>query len=236
MRRLPRSVAASLALAALAAGLGACGSQIEIGHATPTTAGPYPTALPPTTTTAPPPPPTTAAAGTVGASLSQPAAAPVEAYYDESLETIGHLSIPRLGLETPVYQGLSLSTIDHGPSHWPGTALPGHLGNVTIAGHRVTHSRPFRNMDQLQPGDTATFTTDEGTFVYEYSGTEIVSPHRTDIATQWVAYTATMFACHPPGSARQRIVSYWRLISAPAPGQPDPAAYPPIQWPPPPPR
>ena len=37
------------------------------------------------------------------------------------------------------------------------------------------------------------------------------------------------------GSARQRIVSYWRLISAPAPGQPDPAAYPPIQWPPPPP-
>jgi hypothetical protein len=133
----------------MAAGLGACGSQIEIGHATPTTAGPYPTG--PAADHDDRAPADGGAPADVGASLSQPAPAPAEAYYDESLETIGHLSIPRLGLETPVYQGLSLSIIDHGPSHWPGTALPGHLGNVTIAGHRVTHSRPFRNMDQLQP-------------------------------------------------------------------------------------
>ena len=108
MRRPPRSVAAALALAAVATGLGACGSQIEIGHATPTTAGPYPTALPPTTTTAPPPPPPVAA-GTVGATLSQPEPAPTQDYYDEALATIGHLSIPRLGLETPVIRRVNAS-------------------------------------------------------------------------------------------------------------------------------
>ena len=64
MRRPPRSVAAVLAFAALATGLGACGSKVEIGHATPTTAGPYPTALPPTTTTIPPPPAPAVAGGT----------------------------------------------------------------------------------------------------------------------------------------------------------------------------
>ena len=42
---------------------------------------------------------------------------------------------------------------EQGPGHWPGTALPSQTGNVVVAGHRVTHSRPFRNIDQLGPGD-----------------------------------------------------------------------------------
>jgi sortase A len=221
-----RALAAVLALAAVATA--GCGSQLDIARSTPTTAPPVPATSAPTSTA-------TSAAPVVEQSvslLSQPIASPAESYYDEPLVTIGHLAIPRLGLDTDVHQGLSMSTIDVGPSHWPGTALPGHMGNVTLAGHRVTHTRPFRHLDQLQPGDTATFTTDEGTFTYEFAGTEIVSPDRIDIATQWVAYTATMFACHPPGSARERIVAFWRLVSAPAPGQPDPAAYPPIVWPP----
>lgn len=228
--RWTRAGATAVALVAVVA-MAACGSAVDEQAFARTAVAPATTG----TTAAPPTTATTTVTDLAAAQLSQPVAAPVEDYYDEGLVTIGHLSIPRLGLETDVHEGLSLSTIDHGPSHWPGTALPGHLGNVTLAGHRVTHSRPFRHLDQLQPGDTATFTTDEGAFTYEFAGTQIVRPDRVDIATQWVAYTATMFACHPPGSARQRIVAFWRMTSAPAPGQPDPAAYPPIVWPPPPP-
>jgi hypothetical protein len=33
-------------------------------------------------------------------------------------------------------------------------------------------------------------------------------------------------------AAREQIVACWRLVSAPAPGHPDPAASPPIVWPP----
>ena len=55
---------------------------------------------------------------------------------------------------------------------------------------------------------------------------EIVTPDRVDIADQRPAYTATLFACHPPGSARERIVAFFRLVGAPAAGQPDPATLP----------
>jgi sortase A len=42
--------------------------------------------------------------------------------------------------------------------------------------------------------------------VYRVVSTEIVSPDRIDITNQTSAKTATLFACHPPGSTKQRIV------------------------------
>lgn len=169
------------------------------------------TAVAPTTTTWP---------------LSSPMVAPGDDYFDEPTVEIGRIASPRLGLDDVLHQGLSLHNIDLGPSHWPGTALPGHLGTVVVAGHRVTHSRPFRDLDQLGPGDTVTFTTADGTFTYTWESTEVVTPDRTDIADQRPEYRATLFACHPPGSARERIVAHFRLVGAPAPGMPDPATLP----------
>lgn len=105
-----------------------------------------------------------------------------------------------------MYEGITLTTLDHGPGHWPGTALPGSQGNVVIAGHRVSHDKPFRNLDKLEPGDQVIMTTDEGRFVYQVTGTDIVYPDALWIVDQTADYTATLFACHPPGSTRQRIV------------------------------
>ena len=128
-----RSLVALVAVAALVSGAG-CGSSEPRAATASTTASTAPTTtIRPTTTSS------TAAVESV-ALLSQPIAPPAEDYFDEPLVTIGRLSIPRLDLDTDLYQGLSLSTIDNGPSHWPGSALPGHFGNVTLAGHRVTHS------------------------------------------------------------------------------------------------
>ena len=90
----------------------------------------------------------------------------------------------------------------------------------------MTHSKPFRHLDQLGPGDTVTLTTAEGSFTYEWTSTEVVTPDRVDIADQHPVYEATLFACHPPGSARERIVAHFRLVSPPAPGMPDPATLP----------
>ena len=158
--------------------------------------------------------------------LSTPFVAPSEDYFDEPTVEIGRIAVPRLGLDDVLHQGISLHNIDLGPSHWPGTALPGHLGNTVIAGHRVTHTLPFRHLERLGPGDTATFSTADGTFTYEWESTEIVTPDRVDIADQHPEYKATLFACHPPGSARERIVAYFRLVSPPAPGMPDPSTLP----------
>lgn len=40
-------------------------------------------------------------------------------------DTIARLSIERLGVETPVREGVDEVTLAHGPGHVPGTALPG---------------------------------------------------------------------------------------------------------------
>jgi sortase A len=147
--------------------------------------------------------------------LPVPQPAPEDEYADVPIVEIGRLQIPALDLDTKMYEGVWLTVINYGPSHWPGTAMPGELGNVVVAGHRVTHSRPFRNLDTLEPGDQAIFTTSAGTFTYDFVSLEIVTPDRTDIVAQNIDYTATMFACHPPGSARERIVAHWRLVGAP---------------------
>jgi sortase A len=168
-----------------------------------------------TTTTAPPPPPAPAAPRAPRAP-----AAPRPARVAPNLQVVARLIIPRLGLDTPVYEGDTLDVIDHGPGHFPGTALPGRIGNVTIAGHRVTNTRPFRNLDQLQPGDTATFEVASGSYTYTFTHHEIVTPDRVDITFQTAEYRATLFACHPPGSARYRLVAHWKLTSPPEPGQP----------------
>ena len=119
---------------------------------------------------------------------------------------IGTIEIPRLGMSRPLNQGIALSSIDRGPSHWPGTALPGVNGNVVIAGHRVTNGAPFRNIDQLEPGDEVILTAEGRRAVYRVTGSEVVTPDAMRIVDQTPDATGTLFACHPPGSARYRYV------------------------------
>jgi sortase A len=84
--------------------------------------------------------------------------------------------------------------------------MPGQQGNIVVAGHRVSHDKPFRNLDKLQAGDEVIFTTEAGRFVYKVTSTEVVNPGALWIVDQTAEFTGTLFACHPPGSTRQRIV------------------------------
>lgn len=121
---------------------------------------------------------------------------------------IGELTIPTLMLFETIYRGVSISTLDRGVGYWPGTALPGHVGNVVLAGHRVSKSKPFRYLELLQPKQEIYLTTPEGTFVYTVNRTEIVEPSAMWIIAQDVSATFTLFACHPVGSTKQRIVVF----------------------------
>jgi sortase A len=125
---------------------------------------------------------------------------------------LGGLAIPKLGVDEPLYQGIRLTTLDKGPGHWPGTALPGAVGNVVVAAHRTSHGGPFRNIDQLVEGDRAVFTTADGTIEYAVTSTQVVEPDALWIVDPTEDATATLFACHPPGSVRQRIVVKLALV------------------------
>ena len=149
----------------------------------------------------------------------------------------GQIEIPRIGLVHTTYEGNTLPVIDHGPSHWPGTAMPGDVGNTVFAGHRVTHTHPFLNLDLLQPGDSVIFTTAAGRFAYVVDETVIVTPNELWIVDPTPTATFTIFGCHPKHQKTHRIVVRGHLVAAdrtpqaafggsPPPAHPAPAPQP----------
>lgn len=156
-----------------------------------------------TTTTVYSGPPTLAP----GESVPVPEGLPPDDFVEPEV-IIGELVIPALLLSQTIYKGVTLPTLDKGVGYWPGTAMPGHVGNVVLGGHRVSKKKPFRNIDLLVPGDEIYLTTAEGRFVYAVTGTQIVEPTETWIIDQGETATLTLFACHPPHSTKQRIVVF----------------------------
>jgi sortase A len=142
---------------------------------------------------------------------------PKNSYAPEPIQEIGIIEIPKLGLRHKIMHGITLRNIDHGPSHWPGTPLPGEQGNVVFMGHRVTHSHPFRRINELVPGDDIFFEVAGVRSHYKVTGHEIVTPNRLDIVNPTPDAVVTLFACHPPGSARQRYVVRGALVTAEPP-------------------
>jgi sortase A len=208
-----RKTAVVAALVALVAG--ACAStaivmtRADAKNDDPSMAAPATVAVATTT------PPTTAKRAPVTPTtvpLPVPENPPADPYAAVPVTQIGTIEIPKIGLSHPVYEGITLTVIDNGPGHWPGTALPGQLGNTVFPGHRVTHSHPFLDLDLLAPGDEVIFHMADGDFTYAVTGTQIVTPKDLWVVDQTREKTMTLIACHPKHSAQQRIVVKGKLV------------------------
>ncbi len=210
-----RGTAAALTLVGLVLGAAACGSDAgpDVADTVPQTAAPTlaPETTPATTAaTVPTTVPTTLATTTTQLTLPTPAPPPDPDAPDPGME-LGTIEIPKIGIKHSLWEGVSEPTLDRGPGHWPGTAMPGQLGNVVVGGHRVSHDRPFRDIDQLVPGDEIALTFGGVRHSYLVTGAQVVTPNDVWIIDQTMAHTATLFACHPPGSTRERYIVFARL-------------------------
>lgn len=88
----------------------------------------------------------------------------------------------------------------HWPGHWPGTGLPGPTGNMAIFGHRLSHTDPFQDLDQLHPGDAIAIESNGTTYRYVLKGTLITGPDDAETIGGWTpSPTLTLVACNPPG-------------------------------------
>jgi sortase A len=197
----------------------ACGSKVDVAHltrgASVESAGPIVISNGPAPAPAPPSGAAQQSAGPV--QVGAPARPAVSAAVRPGRNAIAVIEIPKIGVRQSVYEGVSLATLHYGPGHWPGTAAFGHLGNAVIAGHRITNTRPFFDIDLLSPGDQIVLTTETARFVYEMTEHLIVGPRDTWIAQDTPEAMLTLFACHPKGSKSHRYVVRARLTSAPLP-------------------
>jgi sortase A len=141
-----------------------------------------------------------------------------------------------------VVEGTGVNELNEGPGHYVGTPLPGAVGNVAIAGHRVGKGSPFLNLDKLKAGSAIVIRTKSYWYTYRVlgdtstgnpeamsslgvPGREIVDPSDVGViapvpdkpgATP-TRRMLTLTTCHPKFSARQRMVVHAILDGAPFP-------------------
>lgn len=113
-----------------------------------------------------------------------------------------------------VVEGVSLKVLKTGPGHYPGTALPGAIGNHVISGHRTTYGAPFGHLGEVLKGQPIVIETKTHFYTYTVTDNFIVDPSATSETfpvpnrpgvkpTQAVL---TLTTCHPKYSARQRLI------------------------------
>ncbi len=134
----------------------------------------------------------------------------------ESGDALARIEIPAIGVDDIVVAGVSTGDLKRGPGHFPDTPLPGQLGNAAIAGPRSTYGAPFKDVDDLVPGDEIVVTTLNGTYVYRVTGQQIVPPSAYEVVstTDPTTATLTLTSCHPEWTARDRIVISSELDAA----------------------
>ncbi|GAA0374458.1 class E sortase [Microbispora corallina] len=139
---------------------------------------------------------------------------------------LGHalalLRIPRLGASYryAIVEGVGSAELRKGPGHYPGTALPGQIGNFVISGHRTTYGAPFNRIDELRRGDAIVVEASDARYTYQVVRTEIVRPDDLDVtdpvpgrpAQRPTLALMTMTTCHPKFSAGQRLVVQSELV------------------------
>jgi sortase A len=120
--------------------------------------------------------------------------------------TLGRIDIPRLGVSSVIRVGSDAHTLRLAVGYIPGTALPGELGNVGLAGHRDTF---FRKLADINPDDEIVLTTPDGVFHYFVRRTNIVEPKDVWVLNQTKYPALTLVTCYPfvyVGSAPHRFI------------------------------
>jgi sortase A len=137
---------------------------------------------------------------------------------------VGRLEIPRLNVAVMVREGADESTLSRAVGHIPGTALPGNMGNVGLAGHRDTFFRALRN---IKANDTIEVQTTRGTYRYLVSSTKIVTPRDVSVLKASGGETLTLVTCYPfyyVGSAPKRFIVHATQVTATPQRQPLPSS------------
>lgn len=110
-------------------------------------------------------------------------------------DVIGILNIPRLDAGLPIVAGTDEDELARGVGHYTGTAFPSQGRQILLSGHRDT---VFRNLGELEIGDTFEVQMSYGTFVYEIVETFIVdADDRTVIDYSIDEEVLTVSTCYP---------------------------------------
>jgi sortase A len=138
-------------------------------------------------------------------------------------DAFARLYLPVLQKHWVIVEGVSLTDIEFAPGHYPGTALPGQIGNFSVAGHRIPSI--FWNLQELTKGQQIVVQTKDDWYVYTVTSQEavlptaikVIAPVPDQIGVAPTQAMMTLTTCNPKWADYQRLIIHAVLTkTAPA--------------------
>lgn len=133
---------------------------------------------------------------------------------EASVYALYTITIAKLGIDSAVVRS-DHTDLKQSLIQYPGTALPGNLGNTVIFGHSVlpqffnptNYLTIFSTLHTLRPGDTMEISADGATYTYKISEMYETEPNDlSPLAQTYNNRTLTLITCTPPGTYLRRLI------------------------------
>lgn len=131
------------------------------------------------------------------------------------------LSIPKMKIENARVV-VDTTKFDSNLGHFPGTAIPGEIGNSFITGHSVlpqfsdvkNYRAIFTYLSDLEIGDDVIATVEGKSFHYIIQYSKVVDPRDTSVLLPLSqnGRNLTLMSCVPPGTSSKRLIVIASLI------------------------
>lgn len=123
------------------------------------------------------------------------------------------LVIPKIDLRTAIHGG-SITSLNKGVWHIPGTGEPDLAGNTVLAGHRFTYSGSaiFYNLDKVQKSDMIYVYWEGKRYEYIVEAVNVVPPTDASLVAPTTSPVLTIYTCTPLWSAKDRLVITARMV------------------------
>ena len=134
---------------------------------------------------------------------------------------MGYVTIPKLGVELPLYHGISAEVLNIACGHLEGTSLPigGENTHCVLSAHRgLPHAKLFTELDKMEIGDTFTITVLDRTVTYQVDQIKVVRPEEIDdVQIVPGEDLCTLLTCTPYGINSHRLLVRGTRIENAAP-------------------
>ncbi|MEH1012561.1 class E sortase [Micromonospora sp. CPCC 206060] len=130
---------------------------------------------------------------------------------------IAGLYIPKLDKNWVVVEGVTQKDIRYAPGHYPKSAMPGQVGNFSVAGHR--NRATFWRLDELSSGDAIVVEGKDSWYVYRVSQLRIVKPSQVEVVApvpgrpgvKPTKAMLTLTTCNPKFDNYERLIVHAEL-------------------------
>lgn len=133
----------------------------------------------------------------------------------KKVPTSNVMVIPKIGVDSPIMEGLGPEALDKGVWRRPQSSTPDKGGNTVITGHRFLYAagpKTFYHLDKMALGDEFIIFWQGKEYDYEVIDIFTVTPDQVEVEDHTDEPIVTLYTCTPLWSSSLRLVIRAKLI------------------------